>query len=161
MNLGARMAGFFAAHAVWCLSDGGPLIPMLIAELPSGERLSNRLAGDVGPTLGQEWLVSNHYHASRAVLILDGFTTLESGRTDALLLDMKDYEEDRFSFSMTIPYRATEHPDGFAVFRPKFVAFAGAVSDDDYQEAVKSFFEGVDEHSEGSRVWNSHIDQSR
>ncbi len=29
MHNSARLAGFFAAHAIWCVSDGGPLIPMV------------------------------------------------------------------------------------------------------------------------------------
>jgi hypothetical protein len=32
----AEPAGFFAAHGIWCVSDGGALVPMLAFERPGG-----------------------------------------------------------------------------------------------------------------------------
>jgi hypothetical protein len=159
----ARLAGFFAAHAIWCVSDGGPLIPILAVELGDGTRQVNRLLGDKlaqGVEMGRQWLESNHFSAQRAVLVADGFVTLPSGRIDALLLDVRDYCEPPSSFSMAVPYRVREHQEGFAVFRPKFVAYPGASGEADYEAAASAFFAGVDEHEEGAKVWNAHIDQT-
>jgi hypothetical protein len=163
VSAGASLAGFFAAHAIWCVSDGGPLIPILATEFDDGQRQSIRFGDEeiaIGAKMAQLWLESNHFNAQRAVSIVDGYVTLPTGRTDALLLEMRDYGEREHSFSMVIPYRPMDHPDGFAVFRPKFAAFLGARGDEDLQAAVAAFFAGVDLHEEGAKVWNAAIDQS-
>ena len=38
MDAVAEHAGFFAAHGIWCVSDDGPLIPMLAFERANGKR---------------------------------------------------------------------------------------------------------------------------
>lgn len=42
----AGMAGFFAAHGVWSVSDGATLIPLLGYEQVDGERGMDRLVFD-------------------------------------------------------------------------------------------------------------------
>jgi hypothetical protein len=46
MEAVAEHAGFFAAHGIWCVSDGGPLIPMLAFERPGGKREMIRFVMD-------------------------------------------------------------------------------------------------------------------
>ena len=43
----ARLAGFFAAHAIWSVSDGATLIPILAYTTESGERHMERLVGEL------------------------------------------------------------------------------------------------------------------
>lgn len=161
MNETVQLAGFFAAHALWCVSDGEVLIPFLAYELPDGTRQMTRLAADTlkeGVTQGRDWLGQNPDQVSRAVLIYDGYITLESGKTDALFVEAKIYSAHEASFTVAIPYRNAEHPDGFAVHRPKFLSFEGV--EPEPEELATAFFQGVDHHKEGAAVWEAHMDES-
>jgi hypothetical protein len=161
MNESARLAGFFAAHGVWCVSDSGPLIPMLAYEGPDGSRRMVRFAAEAletGVDQGRKWLAENPDGAIRAVLVYDGYVTLPSGKTDALLIEVRSYQDPEVSYTMAVPYRNAEHPSGFAVYKPKFVSFNGG--EPKYDELAGAFFQRVDQHEKGSAVWNRYIDQS-
>lgn len=74
----AEHAGFFAAHGIWCVSDGGPLIPMVAFELPDGKREMVRLVTEEladGVKQGRQRLNENPGGAIHAVLVFDGFVT--------------------------------------------------------------------------------------
>jgi hypothetical protein len=157
-----QLAGFFAAHAVWCVSDGGALIPLLAYERQDGKREMARLAADrleEGVEQGRGWLVENPEGVARAVLIYDAYVKLEAGKTDALVIEARRYGNPEIVFTLAIPYRNVEHPEGFAVYRPKLLSHVGGELDS--QNLVKAFFRGVDQHEQGAAVWNAHIDQSR
>jgi hypothetical protein len=158
----AEHAGFFAAHGIWCVSEGGPLIPMLAFERPDGKREMMRFMMDkleAGVEHGRRWLADNPDAATHAVLIFDGFITLDSGKTGALFIEAVQYEPERAGFTMAVPYRSCDSPQGFAVFRPKFLGHEGAAPD--FNELGEAFFRGVDRHEEGAKVWNASIDQSQ
>jgi hypothetical protein len=162
MEAVAEHAGFFAAHGIWCVSDGGPLIPMLAFERPGGKREMIRFVMDrleAGVEQGRRWLADNPEGATHAVLVFDGFITLESGKTDALFIEAVQYQPERAGFGMAVPYRSSDSPQGFAVFRPKFLGYDGA--EPDFNQLGEAFFPGVDRHEEGAKVWNASLDQSR
>ena len=46
MREAMNLAGFFAAHAVWCVSDGETLIPIFGYPDKNGQRVLNRLVHD-------------------------------------------------------------------------------------------------------------------
>src|SRR5262245_51057410 len=97
MEAAAELAGFFAAHAVWCVSDGETLIAFVGYETLQGQRLMQRLTAERiedGVAEGKKWMTANPELAARAVLIFDAFVTLESGRTDALIVMLRDYTKD-------------------------------------------------------------------
>ena len=149
----AELAGFFAAHAVWCVSDGAVLIPIFASNGPGAKRQMDRLATERledGVAKGREWLDSNHHGAEVAVLVCDGFVTLQAGKTDALLLEIRDYLT-ASALSMAVPYRSAEHKEGFAVFRPKFLSCLG-LEEPDYTVLADSFFRGVDQHEQGAAL---------
>jgi hypothetical protein len=71
----AELAGSFAAHGVWCVSEGGPLTPMLAHEMPDGSRHMMRLVMDdlrKAVDFGRRRLEENPEGARRAVLVCDG-----------------------------------------------------------------------------------------
>jgi hypothetical protein len=155
-------AGFFAAHGIWCVAEGGPLIPMLAFERPDGKRSMMRFVMDqleAGVAQGRQWLADNPEGATHAILVFDGFIALKDGKTDALFVEAVQYQPERAGFSMAIPYRSAKSPQGFAVFRPKFLGFEGAQPD--FNELGEAFFRGVDKHDEGAKVWNAKLDQSQ
>src|SRR5258707_3295581 len=149
----ARLAGFFCAHAVWCVSDGETLIPFMGFETPDGKRQIHRFMADrieQGVLEGQDRLTRNPDEATRAVLVYDGFVTLPTSKVDALLLDIRDYGLPSRSLRMAVPYRHAKNSNGFAVHRPKFVSFAGP--EPDFQVAGAAFFEGVYSHESAGAI---------
>lgn len=158
----ARLAGFFAAHGIWGVSDGATLIPLLGYEQASGDIGMDRFAFDdvgAGAQACQEALQTNQHDAIRAVLVVDGYLHLPGGRTDALIVEAVEYEPARRSFKMGVPYRPQPSPDGFAVHRPKFIEVVG-VDRPDYPALSDAFFAGVDSHEQAAPVWNEHLDPS-
>jgi hypothetical protein len=160
----AKQAGFLSAHAVWCVSDGGPLVPFVGMELPDGkqhilrfldeedlERAVNRARGA---------FESNAEGALLATLIYDAYVTLPEGRTDALIAESRIYCEPPVVMQVVVPYRNSEDPRGFAVYRPKFVKVSFP-EPPDYDALGDAFFAGVDTHEKGAEVWNRHLDQTR
>ncbi|WP_205718180.1 hypothetical protein, partial [Actinomadura soli] len=96
----------------------------------------------------------------RAVLVVDAYLHLEVGRVDALIVDAVEYVPGRRSLKMAIPYRPQMSPEGFAVYRPKFVDVVG-VDEPDYAALADAFFDGVDSHEQAAAAWNAHlIDES-
>lgn len=158
----AKLAGFFAAHGIWSVSDGGPLIPMLCYETADGERGMDRLVADdlaEAVQLGQEALHNNTRSAVRAALVCDAFLNLDTGRTDALVIEAIAYGPEGGSLTLAVPYRPHDSADGFAVHRPKFIELTG-VAESDHEAIGEAFFDGVDSHEEAAAVWNAHLDPS-
>ncbi|HZM83397.1 MAG TPA: hypothetical protein VFC19_47385 [Candidatus Limnocylindrales bacterium] len=158
----ARLAGFFAAHGIWGVSGGETLIPMLGYEHLNGERGMDRFVrqdvGD-GANAGLEALRRNEHNAARAVLVVDGYVHLTSGKTDSLIVEAVQYGAFGPSMKVAVPYRPQPSPLGFAVHRPKFLEIGG-VDPSEYQALGEAFFDGVDSHEAAAQVWNAHYDPS-
>ena len=156
----ASLGGFFAAHGVWCVSEGEPLVPFCAVESADGSRALTRFAAErleAGVAQAQGFFAGQHAAgAARAALVYDAYVTLDWGKTDALIIDARSLSSD-FSFTMIVPYRNARA--GFAVYRPKLRAIAPR--DTPGAEVVEPFFAGVDSHAEAAAVWNAHIDQNR
>lgn len=159
----ARMAGFFAAHGVWSVSDGETLIPLLgYADADGTHGMDRLMFDDVADAAkaGQEALEAGRNGRVRAVLVADAYLHLEAGRIDALIIDAVEYLPARRSVKMAVPYRPRATPEGFAVYRPKFIEDTG-FNEPDYAALADSFFAGVDSHEQAAAVWNAHlIDES-
>jgi hypothetical protein len=161
MELAVRLAGFLAAHAVWCVSDGDMLIPLMGLETLDGKRQMHRFMAErieEGVRQGQDRLARNSDGASRAALVYDGFITLPTGKIDALLVDIRDYGSPLRSLLMAVPYRPVNSQQGFAVHRPKFLSFTGP--EPDFQAVGSAFFQGVDSHDKAAPVWSRNLDES-
>ncbi|MGH8079608.1 MAG: hypothetical protein ACREP7_03460 [Lysobacter sp.] len=161
MQEAIRLAGFFAAHGVWSVADGEVLIPIYAFENEAGGRQMVRYAAEeleTGVGEARARLSLNPDEARHAVMVHDGYITLPSGRTDALIVSVRDYAND-LAATMAVPYRSAAHPQGFAVHRPKFLDWRGA-SDPDYDALGQGFFAGVEEHEMGDRVWRARLDDS-
>ena len=121
------------------------------------ERLvADTLEGSVDE--GRKWLSENSHHAQCAVLIFDGYIPLADSKTDALILEIANYCDPTASVTMAVPYVPQSSKAVFKVYRPKIVKFPAA---EDMQGFIESFWQGVDEHKQGSEVWASHLDQSK
>ncbi len=161
MELTGAMAGFFAAHAVWCVMDGETLTPILAYEGADGKRHMHRVEAqsmEVAVQAGRAWLDRNDTEASRALIVYDGYITLESGRTDALVVDVRSYVNDPAHLIVAIPYRHASKPGGFAVHRPKILLAEGPGLD--VSTFTQAFYAGVASHDEAAPVWEKHLDRS-
>lgn len=157
----ARLAGFFAAHGVWCVSEGETLIPLLGYEHTDGEYGMDRLMYDdfaEGARAGQDALADGDPSWVGAVLVADGYIHLEQGKTDALLVEAVQYGPYRQSMKVAVPYRPADTPHGFAVHKPKFM---NADCDDPaFNAMAEAFFVGAASHTEANAVWEAHLDES-
>jgi hypothetical protein len=153
-----EFGGFLVSHAIWCVSNGDTLTPML-GYAKNGERTLLRIEDEEmkeAVARGQAWIETNPDRAERAVFIYDGFVRLPSGRTDALMAVICDYGPPPMSLEIVVPYRSAK-AGRFAVHRPKFQAPKGIL---DLAGLGEAFFKGVNSHEHGARIWNEHLDQS-
>lgn len=158
----AQMAGFLAAHAVWCISDGETLVPMYGYIKGENEQVMERLVHErleEAVAAGQEKLSSNPYSAPVAVLIYDGRITLESGKKDALIIEFRTYGNREGSVFMALPYTPAGASGKFAVHRPKIIACSDNLKDS-LESVGENFFQGVGQHEKGAKIWNDHLDET-
>jgi len=162
MERALELAGFFAAHAVWCVSDGETLCTMLGQESAAKGRNMVRFAverTEDGVAKGQAYLASNPENSEHAALIYDGYLTSSSGRTDALLVVVRSYAPATATLTVAVPYRNAGSADGFAVYRPKFIDWQGP-GEPDHQAFSAAFSRGVESHEKGRDVWNEALDDA-
>ncbi|GAA1876529.1 hypothetical protein [Asanoa iriomotensis] len=155
----ARLAGFFAAHGIWSVADGGTLTPLLGYERADGERGMVRFANEdvgAGAQIGRQALRDNRNGAVRAVLVVDAYLHLHAGKVDALVAEAVDYGPPSRTFTIGVPYRPQGSPGGFAVHRPKLLQDPGAEA----TALIEAFFAGVDAHEPAAQVWNASLDES-
>jgi hypothetical protein len=154
----ARLAGFFAAHGIWSVSEGETLIPLLGYTHADGEYGMDRLMFDdvaEGARAGQDALADGDPSWTGAVLVADGYVHLDQGKTDALIVEAVEYGPYRQTMQLAVPYRPAQDPRGFAVHRPKFMNV-----ESDLDALAEAFFVGAASHTEASAVWDAHLDES-
>jgi len=157
-----RLAGFFAAHAIWCVSDEEGLIPMLAYTNENGEREMKRIVSEEDAEKavanGKQMLDTNPHDANDAVLLYDARIPLNGEKFDAIITEIRCYFSPLSRAVMAIPYKPATSGD-FRVYKPKLLQWEGC-EDFNLDAVVKSFFEGVDSHEKGAAVWNLALDQS-
>jgi hypothetical protein len=159
----SKLAGFFAAHAIWCVSDGETLIPMLAYTTKDGERTMERLVVnddlEASVVYGKQKLKSNEMDANDAVLLYDGRISLGKQKVDAIIMEMCAYGSPNSEALMASPY-TPQQLGAFKVHKPKLLGWENC-DDFDMNAVLQSFFEGVDDHEEGAKTWNDCLDESR
>jgi len=114
-----KMAGDFASHAIWSVSDGEVIIPIVGYLKTDGSQSMERLVmGSVEALSAGEHKISNlsEEHLG-ATFIKDGLVTLETGKTDCLMIDVRFSDNASKKVQFLIPYRNANHDKGFAVHR--------------------------------------------
>lgn len=162
MITASELAGFIAGHAIWCVSDADSLIPMVAFATEDGQRKLERLVSDdAGKAVehGRKRLDDDPFSASDGVLVYDGRITLDSGKLDAIILELRSYAFPGATATFAVPY--TPASTGiFRVHRPKLVEWHEC-DDFDLDAAFEAFFRGVDSHEKGAAVWKSALDESK
>lgn len=162
MIVASEFAGFFAAHAIWCVSDGATLIPMLAYTTKGNQRKMERFAHDnlaAAVECGKGKLQSIEMNANDAVLLYDGRITVRDQKLDAIIIEMRAYLSPDSAVVMAVPY--TPKSDGhFRVHKPKLLAWHQC-EDFDRTSAMEAFFRGVAAHEKGAEIWNTCLDESK
>lgn len=157
-----KMAGEFASHAIWSVSSGETLIPIVGYLKADGSHFMERLAmGSVqAVSLGEKKISELDAEMLGAAFIKDGLVTLETGKTDALIIDVRFSENNEKKVQFIIPYRNANHPEGFAVHRLKMTELEG-ISKDVVDSISNAFFDGLESHKEGGKIWREkYVDQA-
>ena len=157
-----ELAGFFAAHAIWCVSDGDTLVPMLAYTTADDERKMERLAfEDLGASVayGKNKLKTNEMDATDAVLLYDGRVPIGSEKVDAIIIELRAYFSPQSEAIVAVPYTPKASGE-FRVHKPKLLAWNNC-DDFDMNTALQSFFGGVDQHEKGVEIWNACLDESK
>jgi hypothetical protein len=162
MKQTAQLAGFVAAHAILRVSEGKSLtMPLLVVEKKDGSTQFIEITGNSSQEAvakGEKLMKKPVVGAGRAVLAFEAFLNLPPGKTDAIFLHACSYQAEPQELYVAVPFREAKNPAGFAVFRPKFIAY----EDDPVKPAaLDAFLRGVALHAPGQKVWSAHLDESR
>jgi hypothetical protein len=158
-----ELAGFFAAHAIWCVSTGETLIPMLAQESSDGERSMLRIeAGDLSVAVaqGKSRIESLGTEANFTALLYDGRIPLADGKSDAIIVEIRSYKSPDARVLMAVPYTPKAVFRRFRVHKPKLLQWENCESFD-HEAAMVAFFNGVAAHEQGSAIWNKALDESK
>ncbi|HEV7689576.1 MAG TPA: hypothetical protein VGO52_02080 [Hyphomonadaceae bacterium] len=161
MITASELAGFFAAHAIWCLSDEDGLTPM-VAHQRGNQRDMTRLVHDQvadAVEAGKQRLNANPDNAEDAALVYDGFVTIEGIKLDAVIVELRAYVSPSSQATLAIPY-TPKSTGAFRVHRPKLLQWDDC-EDFDMNAVLGAFFDGVAKHEKGSAVWSATLDESR
>jgi hypothetical protein len=162
MITASKLAGFFAAHAIWSVSESDSLTPMLAYTGEDDMRKLIRLASDDTASAvaeGQRRLADNDMDAVDAVLVYDGRITLDDAKCDAIILELRTYFSPDSEAMIAIPY-TPKSAGKFRVHKPKLLSWEHC-DDFDTDAAFEEFFAGVDEHEQGAKIWNAALDESK
>lgn len=167
MDKATRLAGFFVSHAVWLISkNAGILGPFAGFEASDHQRSLVHFDDEefqLRVDTAKKWLEENPDGAVHAVLIFDGFVLLPRGKTDALIIEVRKYGAEPGSLSMLVPYRPLTTPEGFGVYRPRYLEYSGSQEEslsENYVVLDESFWSGVASHDDGAAAWKKIDDAS-
>jgi hypothetical protein len=162
MITASELAGFIAAHAIWCVSDVDGLTPMVAFTTEDGGRQLERLvSNDAGTAVehGRKRLEEDPFSATDGVLAFDGRITAEGGKLDAIILELRSYGFPWARAAIAVPY--TPASSGrFRVHKPKLVEWEQC-EDFDLEAAFQAFFVGVEAHKQGAKVWAAALYESK
>jgi hypothetical protein len=157
-----ELAGFFSAHAIWCVSDGDTLIPMFAYTGENDQRQLERLAYDDlarAAEYGKQKLELNETDANDAVLLYDARVRIGEEKLDAIVAEIRAYFSPDSKAVMAVPYTSPS-TGRFRVHKPKLMAWERC-EDFDMDAAMQSFFKGVAGHEKGSAIWNKSLDETK
>lgn len=157
-----NMAGEFASHGIWSVSTGDILVPIVGYLNSDNSKKMERLAmGSVeAMVLGDQKISNLDADKVGAVFIKDAMVTLETGKTDALIIDIRFADDSNKKMAFILPYRNANHADGFAVHRLKLSQMDG-ISQEEIETLTEAFFDGLESHPQGGKIWNEkYVDQA-
>jgi hypothetical protein len=157
-----ELAGFFAAHAIWCMSDSDGLTPTLAYTTVDGERHMEHLAfaeAEAAVASGMHKLAGSEMDASNAALLFLGQIATQAGQLDAVIVEIRCNSSPQSEAVIAVAY--TPRAAGrFLVHKPKLLLWKDC-DDFDMTAALEAFFRGVAAHENGAKVWHDCLDESK
>jgi hypothetical protein len=157
-----KMAGHTAAHAIWSISDGDTLMPILGVIDTNNESSMIRLeVSEVEKAIeyGKKYHEKNQKNSKGAAFVCDGYVELEEGKIDSLIVRVEGFDAFKSNLSIALPYRPCSDEKGFAVYRPKIMDNPQEYPER-LQDYMNAFFDGLEGHEQGSEIWNTkYVDQ--
>lgn len=157
-----KMAGYFTSHAIWSVADGETLIPIVGYLKTDDSQGMERLAMSSAQAMahGNERIENLRDDEIGAAFIADAVVTLDTGKTDALIVDVRFAQDATGKLQFFLPYRNAKHPDGFAIHRLQLTQLEG-ISQEMVDQLVGAFFDGLEAHEQGGKLWkDKYIDQA-
>lgn len=150
------MAGHYASKALSDVSSGETLLPIVGYLTDDGNQSMERLAMGSADAMstGQNRLNNLSVGQQGVALITDTLVTLDTGKTDSLLINMRFNDNASHRLSFMLPYRHASNDEGFAVHRLKVVECQG-IDQADVESLTESFFEGLESHDQGGEIWRN------
>ncbi len=93
------------------------------------------------------------------MLAYDGRITVQDGKLDAIILEIRSYAFPWAKATIAVPYTPASSGQ-FRVHRLKLVEWERC-EDFDVDAAFEAFFQGVEAHDQGAKVWASVLDESK
>lgn len=102
---------------------------------------------------GQSRLATNPDGLKFQGLIYDAYANLPSGRSDALVLELRRYQPEAHSLILFFPYRPANHPNGFALYAPWLKD--GSLTADQYPALAEALYRGLDSFKLDDFSWQA------
>ncbi len=129
--------------------------------------MNERLAGNDAPAavgFGRRRLASNEIRASIAALAYDGRIPIGERKSDAIIIEIRSYGTPDARATIAVPCTPAQkaslfkQSQSFTVHEPQLLAW-DKCDEFDQDMAIDAFYEGVDLHKEGAKVWNLSADE--
>lgn len=156
MITASELAGYFAAHALWSLSDAETFHPILAYTTEDDAKHMERIitpTAEEAVEYGRKQLDHSDKDPTDIVLLYDGRVTGDEPR-DAVIIELRCYAFPWAKATYGVPY-APKASGRFAVFRPVVLRWEDC-ADFDLDRAFERFFAGADAHETGGALWRAH-----
>ena len=99
-------AGYLASYALYMVLDNDHYIPTLLSPSDEGPSNLKRLESSFPEIEGLDLMQNNPEHKPYQIYSEDGYAYLDTGRTDAIRIDIRNYAGQNFKLSLAIPYQS-------------------------------------------------------
>lgn len=160
MITASELAGHFAAHTVWTLSEADSFHPVLAYTSEDWQRHMERVfaaEAQDAVAFGRKKMIANPMDANDAVLLFDGRISGPNGKRDAIIIEMRCHAFPWAEAAIGVPY-TPRTPGPLRVHVPKILQWKDC-ADFDKHAAFEAFFRGVSSHPQGSKAWDDALDE--
>ncbi len=166
MNTFLIICGFMFAHAVWSISDGSILTPIGVTANSENDKQIKRFVDEAhyenSVAMAKEFLEKSSQSNKYVAVYFDGYYKFNDGeKVDALFMIARINDNGKTGeITMVLPYQKKKLFKNFKVYKPKLIGFSN-ITEEEITEKYKYFWQGIDKHEKGGKIWNNALDQSR
>lgn len=135
-------AGSLAAYAMYMVLDNDHYVPTISLPSNDGPSHLHRLQSNVPELEGLDMMQNNPHQKSYQIYSEDGYAYLDTGRTDAIRIDIRCYVGQHFKLSIVVPYQAHHSHYAAQIFNAVRYS-ATALSNEQVEAGMQEFYEGA------------------